>query len=86
MQTLRHVLWIGGPPGGGKSSVATRIARRYGLPYRCGGGLCSSNALDVQAAAETTNTLCATMLGGCDLVVWRVFQVVHSFGVEDRVG
>lgn len=33
MQTLRHVLWIGGPPGGGKSSVATRIARRYGLRW-----------------------------------------------------
>ena len=33
MQALRHVLWIGGPPGGGKSSVATRIARRYGLRW-----------------------------------------------------
>jgi hypothetical protein len=33
VQTLRHVLWIGGSPGAGKSSVATRIARRYGL--RC---------------------------------------------------
>ena len=28
---LRHVLWIGGPPCAGKSSVATRIARRHGL-------------------------------------------------------
>jgi len=33
VQTLRHVLWIGGPPGAGKSSVATRIARRYGLRW-----------------------------------------------------
>jgi hypothetical protein len=33
VQTLRHVLWIGGPPGGGKSSVATQIARRYGLRW-----------------------------------------------------
>jgi hypothetical protein len=33
VQTLRHVLWIGGPPGTGKSSVATRIARRYGLRW-----------------------------------------------------
>ena len=31
MRTLRHVLWIGGPPGGGKSTVATWIARRHGL-------------------------------------------------------
>ncbi len=29
--TLGHVLWIGGPPGGGKSTVASRIARRHGL-------------------------------------------------------
>jgi hypothetical protein len=33
VQTLRHVLWIGGPPGAGKSSVATRLARRYGLRW-----------------------------------------------------
>ena len=30
VQTLRHVLWIGGPPGEGKSSVATRIALATG--------------------------------------------------------
>src|SRR4029079_7730114 len=28
-----------------------------------------SNALDVQWAVETTNTLWATMIGGCDLVM-----------------
>lgn len=28
---VRHVLWIGGPPGSGKTAVATRIARRHGL-------------------------------------------------------
>lgn len=32
-QALRRVLWIGGPPGAGKSSVATRIARRWGLRW-----------------------------------------------------
>lgn len=26
-------LWIGGPPGAGKTSVATRLARRYGLRW-----------------------------------------------------
>ena len=28
---LEHVLWIGGPPGSGKTTIASRIARRYGL-------------------------------------------------------
>jgi hypothetical protein len=29
--TLSHVLWIGGAPRSGKTSIATRIARRHGL-------------------------------------------------------
>jgi hypothetical protein len=33
MQALRHVLWIGGPPGAGKTAVATRIARWHGLRW-----------------------------------------------------
>jgi len=28
---LGHVLWLGGPPGSGKTAVATRLARRHGL-------------------------------------------------------
>lgn len=31
MPSLAHVLWIGGPPGSGKTSIASRIARRHGL-------------------------------------------------------
>jgi cytidylate kinase len=30
---VRHVLWIGGAPGSGKTTVATRLARRHGLRW-----------------------------------------------------
>jgi dephospho-CoA kinase len=30
-QSLRHVLWIGGASASGKTSVATRLAQKYGL-------------------------------------------------------
>jgi hypothetical protein len=28
---MKHVLWIGGPPCAGKTTIATRLARRHGL-------------------------------------------------------
>src|SRR6478752_1561316 len=73
----------GGPAFGTPESILGTLAggllaRRYKLPYRGGGGLCSSNALDVQSAVETTNTLWATMIGGCDLVLLRVFDVLSG--------
>src|SRR5437763_2344924 len=64
----------GGPAFGTPESVlgtlaGGQLARRYRLPYRGGGGLCSSNALDMAAAAETTMTLWATMMAGSHLVM-----------------
>src|SRR5207244_2087762 len=64
----------GGPAFGTPESVlgtlaGGQLARRYGLPYRGGGGLCSSNSLDAAASAETTMTLWATMLAGSTFVM-----------------
>ncbi len=64
----------GGPSLGLPESILTtlagaQIARRYGLPLRGGGGLCSGIALDAQAATESAMSLWATYLAQCDLVV-----------------
>jgi trimethylamine---corrinoid protein Co-methyltransferase len=78
----------GGPSLGLPESVLTtlagaQIARRYGLPLRGGGGLCSGIALDAQAATESAMSLWATYLAGCDLVVhsagWLEGGLVASF-------
>ncbi len=49
--------------------AGAQLARRYGLPFRGGGGLASSNAVDAQAAAETQMMLWATWLAGTDVVL-----------------
>ena len=64
----------GGPAFGTPESVlgtlaGGQLARRYGLPYRGGGGLCSANTLDAQAASETVMTLWATVLAKSDFVL-----------------
>ena len=60
-----------------------QLARHYGLPFRGGGGLASSNAVDAQAAAETQMMLWATMMAGTDLVLhaagWLEGGLVGSF-------
>lgn len=78
----------GGPSLGLPESVLTtlagaQVARRYGLPLRGGGGLCSGIALDAQAATETANSLWATYLANADLVVhsagWLEGGLVASY-------
>ncbi len=64
----------GGPSLGLPEAVLTtfagaQLARRYGLPLRGGGGLCSGIVLDAQAATESTMSMWATYLSECDLVV-----------------
>ena len=64
----------GGPSFGTPEAVlgtiaGGQLARRYHLPLRAGGGLCSAITLDAAAAAESLMTLWATMLAGSDFVL-----------------
>jgi trimethylamine--corrinoid protein Co-methyltransferase len=43
---------------------AAQLARRMGVPFRSGGGLCGSKVPDAQAAYESSNTLWSTILSG----------------------
>lgn len=60
---------LGMPEGVLGTLAGGQLARRYGLPYRGGGGLCSGMAVDAQAASESLNMLWATYLSGSDLVM-----------------
>jgi trimethylamine--corrinoid protein Co-methyltransferase len=44
--------------------IAAALARRLGVPFRSGGGLCASKISDAQAAYESANTLQTAMLAG----------------------
>jgi trimethylamine--corrinoid protein Co-methyltransferase len=49
--------------------VMAHLARRLGVPFRSGGGLCASKVADAQAAYESANTMQPTMLGGVNFVL-----------------
>ncbi|MEO8105810.1 MAG: trimethylamine methyltransferase family protein [Actinomycetes bacterium] len=63
--------------------AGSQLARRYGLPLRGGGGLCSGLDLDAQTATESAMSLWATYLAECDLVVhaagWLEGGLVASY-------
>ena len=45
------------------------LARRLGVPFRSGGGLCASKLPDAQAAYESANTLQSAMLAGVNFML-----------------
>ena len=49
--------------------VMAALARRLGVPFRSGGGLCGSKISDAQAASESANTMLPTCLGGVNFVL-----------------
>lgn len=48
---------------------AGQLARKMGVPFRSGGGLCGSKLPDAQAAYESANTLNAALLGGVNFML-----------------
>ncbi|PSL17361.1 trimethylamine methyltransferase family protein [Shimia abyssi] len=64
-------------------SGAGQLARRMGLPFRSGGGLCGSKLPDAQAAYETAHTHNAALLGGVNFMLhscgWLEGGLVSSF-------
>jgi trimethylamine---corrinoid protein Co-methyltransferase len=49
--------------------VMAALARRLGVPFRSGGGLCGSKIADAQAAFESAQTLLPTCLAGVNFVL-----------------
>jgi trimethylamine--corrinoid protein Co-methyltransferase len=49
--------------------VMAALARRLGVPFRSGGGLCGSKIADAQAASESAQTLLPTCLAGVNFVL-----------------
>lgn len=87
---ISHTDMQSGSPGFGGPEAAIglfasgQIARRFGLPWRAGGGaLTSSQSVDAQAAFEGLNTMLPAFLAGANLVLhtcgWLESGLVASF-------
>lgn len=53
--------------------IIGQLARRLGVPLRCGGSLTASKIADAQAAAESADSMHSTVMGGAN-------YVLHSAG------
>jgi len=60
---------FGTPEPGLVLYVAAALARRLGVPFRSGGGLCAAKIPDAQAAYESANTLQAAALAGVNFML-----------------
>jgi trimethylamine--corrinoid protein Co-methyltransferase len=49
--------------------IIGQLARRLGVPLRCGGSLTASKIPDAQAAAESADSMLSTVLGGAHFVL-----------------
>ena len=53
---------FGTPEGAWATYIGAQLARRYGLPYRGSGSLCSANSIDAVAANETMWSMWPTVM------------------------
>ena len=62
---------------------AASLARRLGVPFRSGGGLCAAKIADAQAACESVNTLWTAALAGVNFMLhtagWLEGGLVMSY-------
>ena len=49
--------------------IIGQLARRLGVPLRCGGSLTASKTSDAQAAAESADSMHSTVLGGANFIL-----------------
>jgi trimethylamine--corrinoid protein Co-methyltransferase len=60
-----------------------QLARRLGVPLRCGGNLCASKVPDAQAASESANSLWPAFMAGANFVLhsagWLEGGLVMSY-------
>lgn len=60
-----------------------QLARRLGVPLRCGGSLTASKRVDAQAAYESADSIHSTVLGGANFVIhaagWLEGGLVSSY-------
>ncbi len=63
--------------------ICASLARRLGVPFRSGGGLCGSKIPDAQAGYESANTLQSAMLAGVNFMLhtagWLEGGLVMSY-------
>ena len=60
---------FGGPEPSLVLYTAASLARRLGVPFRSGGGLCASKVPDAQAAYESANTLQTAAMAGVNFML-----------------
>jgi trimethylamine--corrinoid protein Co-methyltransferase len=49
--------------------IIGQLARRLGVPLRCGGSLTASKMADAQAAAESADSMHSTVMGGANFIL-----------------